>query len=449
MHGRIVEAVTWQINTAMNELTMTETKSLPPSWTVQPLGSVAKVGNGSTPKRDNDSYWTGGSIPWLNSAKIHDRFITTPDQFVTEIAVEECHLPRVRPDSLLIAITGQGKTLGNSALVRFETCINQHLAYADFTSDEVIPEFVLWFMQTQYERLRSVSKAGGSTKGALTCGYLRGYPIPIPPVSEQRKIDTVLGFVHRAMTQQYRLIKLITELKKTLLHQLFTRGINGEPCTQTEVGPVPQSWKVTKLGDIATLRSGGTPARDKPEYWDGGHIPWVKTGEIDYRIIRVTEESITKEGLANSAARIFPEGTLLIAMYGQGVTRGRVGLLGIDAATNQACAAIMPHDERRVSTRYIYHYLEYHYEKLRQMGHGANQRNLNAALIKEFCLSFPKLDEQMRIVEALGAVDTKLVLHQSKHGALAALFRTLLHELMTAQLRTNDIDLSGLGAIKE
>ena len=133
-----------------------------------------------------------------------------------------------------------------------------------------------------------------------------------------------------------------------------------------------------------------------------------------------------------------------MAMYGQGVTRGRVGLLGIKAATNQACAAITPFDEQRVSTRFIYYYLQFHYEDLRQMGHGANQRNLNAALIKGFPLSFPKPDEQLRIIEALEVLDTKMTLHQSKHAALAALFRTLLHELMTAQTRVRDLDLAKL-----
>ncbi|MBI4026087.1 MAG: restriction endonuclease subunit S [Verrucomicrobia bacterium] len=243
----------------------------------------------------------------------------------------------------------------------------------------------------------------------------------------------------RALEQQERLIALTTELKKALLHQLFTQGLRGEPQKQTEIGLVPQSWEVVRLGDVAKLQSGGTPARDKLEYWNGGDIPWVKTGEIDYLVIDTTEEMITPKGLENSAAKVFPKGTLLIAMYGQGVTRGRVGLLGIDAATNQACAAITPHDEMKVSTRFIYHFLEFHYEDLRQMGHGANQRNLNAALIKGFRFSFPKPDEQARIVEALGVLNTKLTLHQSKHAALTALFRTLLHQLMTAQLRVHDI----------
>lgn len=203
----------------------TEIGPVPESWAVVPLGSLAKVGNGSTPKRDNEAYWQGGTIPWLNSAKIHERFITEADQFVTELAVKECHLPRVKPGSLLIAITGQGKTLGNSALVSFETCINQHLAYAQFTTPRVAPEFILWFMHTRYDHLRSISQAGGSTKGALTCGYLKTYPVPVPALDEQREIADVFVALDRKEKVHQRKRAAITSLFRTLLHQLMTAQI--------------------------------------------------------------------------------------------------------------------------------------------------------------------------------------------------------------------------------
>jgi type I restriction enzyme S subunit len=203
----------------------TEIGPVPQSWEVVTLGSLAKVGNGSTPKRGNEGYWQGGAIPWLNSTKIHERFITEADQFVTDLAVKECHLPRVKPGSLLIAITGQGKTLGNSALVSFETCINQHLAYAQFISPKMVPEFVLWFMQTRYEHLRSISQAGGSTKGALTCGYLKTYPIPVPSLDEQREIVGVFAALDRKEKVHERKHVALTALFRTLLHELMTARI--------------------------------------------------------------------------------------------------------------------------------------------------------------------------------------------------------------------------------
>lgn len=200
----------------------TDLGPIPESWDLVPLGKLAKVGNGSTPKRDNVGYWEGGTISWLNSARIHDRFITEADQFVTDLAVRECHLPRVKSGSLLVAITGQGKTLGNTALVRFETCINQHLAYAQFTSDRILPEFALWFMQTRYDHLRSISQAGGSTKGALTCGYLKTYLIPVPALEEQKKIAATFAALDAKEKHHRRKHAALSALFRTLLHQLMT-----------------------------------------------------------------------------------------------------------------------------------------------------------------------------------------------------------------------------------
>ncbi|MBI5791840.1 MAG: restriction endonuclease subunit S [Rhodocyclales bacterium] len=200
----------------------TEIGPVPESWELVKLGSLAKVGNGSTPKRANEAYWEGGTIPWLNSTKIHDRFITEADQFVTPQAVRECHLPRVAPNSLLIAITGQGKTLGNSAITRIETCINQHLAYAQFHAAKIVPDFVLWFVQTRYEYFRAIAHGGGSTKGALTCGFLKTLPIPVPSRAEQEVIATTFQTLEDKQHFAVRKQAALQDLFRTLLHQLMT-----------------------------------------------------------------------------------------------------------------------------------------------------------------------------------------------------------------------------------
>jgi type I restriction enzyme S subunit len=205
---------------------------------------------------------------------------------------------------------------------------------------------------------------------------------------------------------------------------------------------VPESWDVCSIGDVAMIQSGGTPSREATENWNGGTIPWVKTGEINYCTITDTEEKITPLGLANSSARIFPKGTLLMAMYGQGITRGRVGLLDIDAATNQACAAVIPLDSAKTPTQFLYYFFEYSYERLRQLGHGANQKNMSATLIRSFTLTLPGQNEQEEIAAALSALDQKLTRHHKKLASNRALFRTLLRELITTKARVHHSGLS-------
>ena len=157
---------------------------------------------------------------------------------------------------------------------------------------------------------------------------------------------------------------------------------------------LPEGWKRLPLGEIAQITSGGTPDRSQPAYW-GGDIPWVTTGEIQFNTIMDTVEKISEAGLKNSAAKIFPPGTLLMAMYGQGKTRGQVAKLGISAATNQACAAILlnhGHD-----SEFYFQTLASHYDAIRELGNAGTQKNLNGGLIKEIVLPIPPLPEQQRI----------------------------------------------------
>jgi type I restriction enzyme S subunit len=200
----------------------TEIGLVPEHWDVVPLGAVATIGNGSTPKRSNPAYWEGGTIPWLTSAKVHEVVIKHADQFVTELALAECHLPTVRKGSVVVAITGQGKTLGNAALVTFDTTISQHLACVQFDSSRLCPEYVLAHLQRQYADLRSVSQAGGSTKGALTCGFLKGYPMPLPPLQEQQLAANALAAVGRKIDAEQKRRAALKELFRTMLHLLMT-----------------------------------------------------------------------------------------------------------------------------------------------------------------------------------------------------------------------------------
>ena len=138
-----------------------------------------------------------------------------------------------------------------------------------------------------------------------------------------------------------------------------------------------EGWHRSTLGEIARISSGGTPDRSEPAYW-GGAVPWVTTGEIQFNTITGSNERITEAGLKNSSAKLFPPGTLLMAMYGQGKTRGQVAKLGIEAATNQACAAILLHDGH--DPAFFLHYLASQYDPIRELGNAGTQQNLNGGI---------------------------------------------------------------------
>lgn len=203
----------------------TEIGLLPENWTVLPLGSLGKIGNGSTPKKTVAAYWDGGAFPWLTSAKVYDREIESADQFVTADALASCHLPRVQPGAVLMAITGQGKTLGHCAVLKIEASVSQHIAYLQTDTDRAEPAFVRGYLETQYEALRQVASGGGSTKGALTCAFLKTLPVPLAPLAEQREIASILDTLDRKIDLHRRKRAVLDELFKSLLHKLMTGEI--------------------------------------------------------------------------------------------------------------------------------------------------------------------------------------------------------------------------------
>ncbi|HLF96810.1 MAG TPA: restriction endonuclease subunit S [Methylococcaceae bacterium] len=310
--------------------------------------------------------------------------------------------------------------------------------------ENTVPEYLLYLCHSDQFIKHAKATTTGVQHPRTSWPSLAKFRWNVPGKNEQRQIARVLATVQRAIEQQQAIIATTRELKRSLMHKLFTEGLRGEAQKPTEIGLVPESWEVMRLGEVAALKSGGTPSRTNEAYWKDGTIPWVKTGEVDYCVINDTEEKITQAGLDGSSAKIFLAGTLLMAMYGQGITRGKVGILGVDAATNQACVAFFPKPE--VRTGFLYQLFAFKYDYIRNLGHGANQKNLSADILKTVQIAYPKeTGEQDEIVSSLSALDDKLALAECKRAHYTDLFKTLLHQLMSAQIRVNDLELDALG----
>ena len=271
---------------------------------------------------------------------------------------------------------------------------------------------------------------------------LKEQAIPTPPLQEQKSIAQALRRIDDALSIQDEQLRTGMALKRAAMHTLFTRGLRGEAQKETEIGPVPESWELKLISDHFAVVSGGTPSRRVQEFWMDGTIPWVKTTEVDYCVIRKTEEYITRAGLKQSTAKVLPPGTLLLAMYGQGVTRGKVAILGIEATCNQACAAISPNDGA-VDSKYLYHFLLFRYESIRQLAHGGQQQNLNLEIVRNLPIPIPPdNDLQVEVVDILDAIDLKIDLHRRKRAVLDELFKALLRKLMTGEIRVGELDLA-------
>ncbi len=202
---------------------------IPKHWQVWKLVHLADIGNGSTPSRENVDYWSEGSIPWLNSSVVNQDEVTESDQFVTEVALRECHLPMVQPGSVLVGITGQGKTRGQAVVLSCEATINQHLAFAAPDATKIDVWFLRWVFFAAHDYLRAISDDAGGTKGALTCEELANMRVVVPPLDEQRAIVAHIaveaGKLDALRIATERTIALLKERRAALIAAAVTGKI--------------------------------------------------------------------------------------------------------------------------------------------------------------------------------------------------------------------------------
>lgn len=246
----------------------------------------------------------------------------------------------------------------------------------------------------------------GTTIFNLSLKSIKNTIFPIPPLDEQEAIARFLDYktkqIDDLIGKKEALIEKLDEKRTSLISHAVTKGLDPiVPMKDSGIewlGEVPKHCRRGKLNYFCQIISGGTPDRNNPDFWEG-NIPWVKTGEINYQNVYSTEECITKEGLNSSSTTLVKPETVLMAMYGQGNTRGRVAILKIEAAFNQACVAISPLNNLNVY--FLYYYLISAYKYIRDTGNESSQMNLSAGIIGKINILVPNLQDQQKVVQYL------------------------------------------------
>ncbi|MCL5050760.1 MAG: restriction endonuclease subunit S [Firmicutes bacterium] len=201
---------------------------IPAHWSTSRVKFVAKVGNGSTPSRDNPEYWFDGDFPWLNSSVVNREVVDSADQFVTGVALKECHLPIIEPPAVLVGITGQGKTRGMSSKLTFRATINQHLVYVKPYGDSINVDYLHHIFERAYAYLRNESDAGGSTKGAITCSQIENLAIPLPPLAEQEQIVRFVDKDYSRISRLQKKVKAALQRLQEYRAALITNTVTGK-----------------------------------------------------------------------------------------------------------------------------------------------------------------------------------------------------------------------------
>jgi type I restriction enzyme S subunit len=278
-----------------------------------------------------------------------------------------------------------------------------------------------WFSSDRIQA--TVRSFGRQTTNISNLDFTRclSLPIPLPSLGEQQRIARALDGADTMRTKRRQAISLLDDLAQAIFIEMF-----GHPDSN------PQHHPMTQLKSLAKIGSGSTPSRQTSEHF-GGTIPWVKTTEVNGRTILDTEEKITESGRVSARCKIHPINSLVIALYGQGKTRGQCAILGLDATTNQACAVIPPNPSI-YSTEFMYRQLQISYGRLRAMARGGNQANLNLGLVGDFKVLAPPLSSQEEYSRRIEILERVKSTQLTQLAQLDALFASLQHRAFRGEL---------------
>ena len=321
-----------------------------------------------------------------------------------------CNAPTkiVEPETLLISVRAP---IGALNFSRERSCIGRGLAgITPMPGIEL--KYVYYCLKGKNAELNA--KGTGSTFKAIAKAALGETSVRMISLVEQQEIIQTIDKLSEVIRQRKQQLADLDTLIKARFVEMF-----GSIHDSDKFPYIP----VKKLTNVV---SGGTPSRDVSEYWDNGDIPWVKTTELQNSVIESVDEYITEKGKNNSAAKIVPVGTVLVAMYGQGKTRGMTGYLGIEATTNQACACILP--SNHINMMYLWKYFELSYDKLRSLAQGGGQPNLNVNIIKSFHVLVPPREMQDSFVLFVHQVNKSKAVVQKALDEAQTLFDSLMQQ---------------------
>ena len=409
-------------------------------WQKTTIGEVASgFLSGGTPSTSRADFWEG-EIPWITSKWLGDKLeLTNGEKCVSDEAVKKS-ATKIVPKNSIIFATRVG--VGKVGINRINLAINQDLAGVLIDNERYDIKFLAYQLGIDsIQQYVAMNKRGATIKG-ITRDCLEQIPLNLPPLPVQKKIAHILSTVQRVIEAQERIIQTTTELKKALMHKLFTEGLRNEPQKQTEIGPVPESWAVVELGELLTIAQYGMSVKGTPE---GNYAILRMTNQVDGQIVGRNLQFVEISHGEFEKFRV-ERGDILFNRTNSLDLVGRTAIFNIEGEFVFASYLIrLRTDEKKLNPFFLncYFNTDEIQARLKSIATRAvSQSNISATRLKGFPVPKPSLEEQDEIVAHATALDRKLAVHRSKLNQLQDLFRTLLHELMTAKIRVHQLEIT-------
>jgi type I restriction-modification system specificity subunit len=397
------------------------------------LDSLCEI---TSSKRIFYSEYTESGIPFFRSKEIIDLF--NKNKIATELFISKDRYNEIKSkfgvpekDDMLLTSVG---SIGIPYLVKssdkFYFKDGNLTWFRNYNRKLIVPLYLYLWTTSSVGKEILMRLSMGAAQPALTISRLKNLSLNLPSVSVQQKIASILSAYDRLIENNTRRIRLLEQMAENLYKEWFVRFRFPGHENVEMVNGLPKGWERTKLIKNIKTSSGGTPSRNKSEYYKNGDIPWIKTGELQDCILINTEECITEDAVNNSSAKIFPKGTLLMAMYGVNV--GKLGISEIEATCNQACCVFTP---KHIDYKYyLFHYFKSIREYLLSISFGAAQQNLSQELIKSIKVLFPDEKTNFSFVKEVEPLFREISIIQQQNQLLIRQRDLLLPRLMSGKL---------------
>lgn len=397
-------------------------------WKEVRLGDVCtRVCSGGTPKSTNLSYY-GGEIPWLNTKEIDFNRIYSTEKTITDSGLNNSSAKWIVPNTITVAM--YGATAGKSCIVKVPMTTNQaccNLAINDKVADY---EFVYYSLKNDYTTLASL--ANGGAQQNLNAQIIKDYVLKMPSLADQHRIASILSSLDRKIELNNKINADLEEMAQAIFKNWF---VDFEPFkngkfVDSELGMIPEGWKVGCLGDMGAVVCGKTPSKSNSNYY-GGDIPFIKIPDMHGNVfVESSEDRLTELGSLSQIKKLIPPYSLMVSCI---ATVGLVSINTKPSHTNQQINTVIPHNKSALF--YLYQYIKNNEELLKNMGRGGTTTlNVNTRSFSNIRLLIPSeiaLEQFHRVVEGLFK-KIELNLHESR--TLSTLRDTLLPRLMSGEL---------------
>lgn len=397
-------------------------------WKEVRLGDVCtRVCSGGTPKSTNLSYY-GGEIPWLNTKEIDFNRIYSTEKTITDSGLNNSSAKWIVPNTVTVAM--YGATAGKSCIVKVPMTTNQACCNLTINDEVADYEFVYYSLKNDYTTLASL--ANGGAQQNLNAQIIKDYVLKMPSLADQRRITSILSSLDRKIELNNKINADLEEMAQAIFKNWF---VDFEPFkdgkfVDSELGMIPEGWKVGCLGDMGNIVCGKTPSKANSNYY-GGDIPFIKIPDMHGNIfVESSEDRLTELGSLSQIKKLIPPYSLMVSCI---ATVGLVSINTKPSHTNQQINTVIPHNKSALF--YLYQYIKNNEELLKNMGRGGTTTlNVNTKSFSNIRLLIPSeiaLEQFHRVVEGLFK-KIELNLHESR--TLSLLRDTLLPRLMSGEL---------------